>query len=210
MDGLANPRQNRLLAALSSAEFDRLHPDLERVWLPSGKVLHESGDCLQHVYFPVTAIVSLMYVIADGGSAEVALIGNDGMIGMPSSSMVSTIGLAKSAVTLISWALACLRLLVSASWKIRNSRDSRGGDTDRFGSESYNQLLSEQRAEAVKSYLVGRGIEANRITTEGKGETQPVTSAGQCLGPKNAKVVACLQADRRVDVEVTGRQVTAR
>lgn len=82
MHGPTNPRHNLLLAALSSDEFDRLHPDLELIWLPHGKVLHESGDRLQHVYFPVTAIVSLMYVIEDGGSAEVALIGNDGMIGI--------------------------------------------------------------------------------------------------------------------------------
>lgn len=82
MHGPANPLHNRLLAALASAEFDRLHRDLECTWLPHGKVLHESGDRLQHVYFPVTAIVSLMYVIEDGGSAEVALIGNDGMIGI--------------------------------------------------------------------------------------------------------------------------------
>lgn len=78
----ANPRSNQLLAALSSEEFDRLHTDLELIWLPHKKVLHESGDRLQHVYFPVTAIVSLMYVIEDGGSAEVALIGNDGMLGI--------------------------------------------------------------------------------------------------------------------------------
>lgn len=82
MQGPANPRHNRLLAALSSDEFDRLQPDLELVWLPHGKVLHESGDRLQHVYFPATAIVSLMYIIENGGSAEVALIGNDGMVGI--------------------------------------------------------------------------------------------------------------------------------
>ncbi len=82
MHGPTKPRHNQLLAALSPEEFDRLLPDLELIWLPHGKVLHESGDCLQHVYFPVTAIVSLMYLIKDGGSAEVALIGNDGMIGI--------------------------------------------------------------------------------------------------------------------------------
>lgn len=82
MLGSANPRHNRLLGALSNREFDRLHPDLELTWLPHGKVLHESGDRLEHVYFPVAGIVSLMYVIDDGESAEVALIGNDGMIGI--------------------------------------------------------------------------------------------------------------------------------
>lgn len=77
-----SPRDNQLLAALPSADFDRLQPCLERVWLPLGKVLHESGDRLQYVYFPSTAIVSLLYVIENGGSAEVAVIGNDGMVGI--------------------------------------------------------------------------------------------------------------------------------
>jgi OOP family OmpA-OmpF porin len=82
------------------------------------------------------------------------------------------------------------------------------GHTDRFGSEQYNQKLSERRAQAVKEYLVSREIPANRITADGKGETQPVTKAGDCLGAKSAKVVACLQPDRRVDVEVTGTKAT--
>jgi len=78
------------------------------------------------------------------------------------------------------------------------------GHADRFGSEKYNQRLSEQRAAAVKAYLMGKGIEANRIQTEGRGEMQPLTKAGECLGPKSAKVIACLQPDRRVDIEVVG------
>ncbi len=78
------------------------------------------------------------------------------------------------------------------------------GHADRFGSDSYNQKLSEQRAAAVKAYLLSKGIEANRIQTEGRGETQPVTKAGDCLGAKSAKVVACLQPDRRVDIEIIG------
>ncbi len=78
------------------------------------------------------------------------------------------------------------------------------GHTDRFGSGEYNQKLSERRVEAVKDYLVGKGIEASRMHTEGKGETQPVTKAGDCEGAWSAKVVACLQPDRRVEVEVAG------
>lgn len=81
------------------------------------------------------------------------------------------------------------------------------GHADRFGSESYNQRLSEQRAAAVKTYLLGKGIEANRIQTEGRGETQPVTKSGDCPGPKSAKVIACLQPDRRVDIEVVGTTI---
>ncbi|MDR2451542.1 MAG: OmpA family protein [Candidatus Accumulibacter sp.] len=78
------------------------------------------------------------------------------------------------------------------------------GHTDRFGSDAYNQKLSERRAGAVKDYLVGKGIPANRIYTEGKGEKQPVTKPGDCKGPKSPKVIACLQPDRRVDIEIIG------
>lgn len=78
------------------------------------------------------------------------------------------------------------------------------GHADRFGSDRYNQKLSEQRAAAVKSYLMSKGIADNRIQTEGRGETQPVTKPGECLGAKSAKVIACLQPDRRVDIEVVG------
>jgi len=78
------------------------------------------------------------------------------------------------------------------------------GHADRFGSEAYNQRLSEQRVAAVKTYLVSKGIAADRVSTEGKGETQPITKAGECLGAKSAKTVACLQPDRRVDIEVMG------
>ena len=81
------------------------------------------------------------------------------------------------------------------------------GHADRFGSNAYNQSLSERRAAAVKTYLVGKGIDANRFTVEGKGETQPVTKAGECRGAKSAKVIACLQPDRRVDVEVVGTTI---
>lgn len=78
------------------------------------------------------------------------------------------------------------------------------GHADRIGSEGYNQRLSEHRVATVKTYLVSKGIDASRIHTEGKGETQPVTKAGECAGKKSAKVIACLQPDRRVDIEVKG------
>lgn len=77
-----SPRDNQLLAALPAADFERLLPSLELVWMPVGKVLHEAGDRLHHVYFPATAIVSLLYVVENGDSAEVAVTGNDGMIGI--------------------------------------------------------------------------------------------------------------------------------
>ena len=78
------------------------------------------------------------------------------------------------------------------------------GHADRFGTDKYNQRLSERRAASVKTYLVSKGMEPNRIYTEGKGKKQPVTKPDQCKGPKNAKVIACLQPDRRVEVEVIG------
>ena len=78
------------------------------------------------------------------------------------------------------------------------------GHTDRIGTSKYNNTLSMKRASAVKAYLVGKGIEPNRIYTEGKGEKQPVTKPDQCKGAKSAKVVACLQPDRRVEIEVVG------
>jgi OOP family OmpA-OmpF porin len=78
------------------------------------------------------------------------------------------------------------------------------GHTDRIGSVKYNQKLSVKRAEAVKQYLVDKGIAANRIYAEGKGKSQPVTKAGDCKGKVTSALIACLQPDRRVDVEVTG------
>ena len=78
------------------------------------------------------------------------------------------------------------------------------GHTDRIGSAAYNQKLSVRRAEAVKKYLVGKGIEPNRIYAEGKGETQPLTKPADCKGKKGKALIACLQPDRRVDVEVSG------
>jgi OOP family OmpA-OmpF porin len=78
------------------------------------------------------------------------------------------------------------------------------GHADRIGSDAYNQKLSERRATSVKNYLVSKNVEPNRIHTEGKGEKQPVTKPGQCKGKKSKKVIACLQPDRRVEIEVIG------
>jgi CRP-like cAMP-binding protein len=75
-------RQNQILSALPHAERERLFPHLQLVELPLGKVLYESGGRLRHVYFPTDAIVSLLYVMENGSSAEIAVVGNDGAIGV--------------------------------------------------------------------------------------------------------------------------------
>ncbi len=78
------------------------------------------------------------------------------------------------------------------------------GHTDRIGGDAYNQKLSEKRAAAVKEYLVAKGIEANRVYTEGKGEKQPVTG-DKCKGNGKSKaLIDCLQPDRRADIEIIG------
>ena len=77
-----SPEQNQLLAALSVAERERIFPHLRLVPMPLGKVLYESGDLLSHVYFPIDCIVSLLYVLADGASAEISVVGNEGLIGI--------------------------------------------------------------------------------------------------------------------------------
>lgn len=83
------------------------------------------------------------------------------------------------------------------------------GHTDRFGTNAYNQKLSERRATAVKEYLVAQGLPATSILAEGKGETQPDTKLGDCKGARSAKVIACLQPDRRVDVEMQGNKMVS-
>lgn len=82
MPVLPTPQQNHLLAALPPDEFARLLPRLELVSMPLGKVLYESGSQMQHVYFPTTCIVSLLYVTQDGASAEIAVVGNEGILGI--------------------------------------------------------------------------------------------------------------------------------
>ncbi|MBG6078907.1 Crp/Fnr family transcriptional regulator [Rubrivivax gelatinosus] len=77
-----DPRTNRLLAALPDAEWGRWQALLEPVDLPLGKVLHESGGAMEHVYFPTSALVSLLYVLADGGTAEIAVVGLEGLVGV--------------------------------------------------------------------------------------------------------------------------------
>jgi CRP-like cAMP-binding protein len=78
----AGPRRNQLLAALPSSDYERIEPHLELVKMSLGDVLYESGGRLRHVYFPTTSIVSLLYVMEDGASAEIAIVGNEGILGI--------------------------------------------------------------------------------------------------------------------------------
>src|SRR3972149_2384844 len=82
MDTPQSPNQNYLLAALPTAEFERIAPHLELVAMPLGEVLYESSGQLQHVYFPTTAIVSMHYVMENGASSEIAGVGNEGVLGI--------------------------------------------------------------------------------------------------------------------------------
>jgi CRP-like cAMP-binding protein len=75
-------RTNQLLAALPDAEWQRWSPELQAVEMPLGQVLYESGNTLSHVYFPTTSIVSLLYVMQNGASAEIAVVGNEGIVGI--------------------------------------------------------------------------------------------------------------------------------
>jgi CRP-like cAMP-binding protein len=76
------PQENRLLAALPVAQWRQWQAQLESVEMPLGHVLYESGATLSHVYFPTTAIVSLLYVMENGSSAEIAVVGNEGIVGI--------------------------------------------------------------------------------------------------------------------------------
>jgi CRP-like cAMP-binding protein len=99
---MADPKQNQLLAQLPQKEWEFWQPHLEPVELPLGKVLYESGGTLTHVYFPTSAIVSLLYVMQDGASAEIAVVGYEGIVGVslfmggestPSRAVVQSAGL---------------------------------------------------------------------------------------------------------------------
>ena len=102
MSAGVNPKENQLLAALPAAVLKRWQKSLEDVELPLGEVLYEPGTVLSHVYFPTTAIVSLLYVMEDGASAEIAVVGQDGLVGIslfmggestPSRAVVQSAGL---------------------------------------------------------------------------------------------------------------------
>ena len=76
------PRQNQLLAALPTSDWQRVQTHLKPIFLSLSDSVYEAGAALAHVYFPTTAIVSLLYVLADGASAEIAVVGNEGLVGV--------------------------------------------------------------------------------------------------------------------------------
>jgi CRP-like cAMP-binding protein len=98
-----DPKHNRILAALPAADYERLLPDLEFVPMPLGWTMSESGDHVEFLHFPTAGIVSLIYALEDGSSSEIALVGNEGMVGvsifmggesMPSDTVVQSVGTA--------------------------------------------------------------------------------------------------------------------
>jgi CRP-like cAMP-binding protein len=99
----ADPSENRILAALPQADYDRLLEDLEYIEMPLGMTMSESGDHVEFLHFPTSGIVSLIYALEDGSASEIALVGNEGMVGvsifmggesMPSSTEVQSAGAA--------------------------------------------------------------------------------------------------------------------
>src|SRR6187431_333808 len=82
MNSKSDPCQNHILDALPQLERERLFPHLKLVAMPLGMVLYESGAALRHIYFPTNSIVSLLYVMEDGSSAEIAVVGNEGVVGV--------------------------------------------------------------------------------------------------------------------------------
>jgi len=74
--------QNHLLADVSDEESARLRANLQLIFLPLGQVLYESGEKMDYVYFPTTAIISLLYIMENGSSAEIGIVGNDGLVGI--------------------------------------------------------------------------------------------------------------------------------
>src|SRR3954453_13465798 len=101
MSSVSHTLENRLLAALPEQEQSRLLPYLERVDMPRGKVLSESGTRSSHVYFPTTSIVSILYIMENGAPAEIAVVGSEGIVGiallmwggtMPSQAVVQNAG----------------------------------------------------------------------------------------------------------------------
>ena len=130
MNVTVTPRQNQLLAALPLPDYERLHANLELVWLPLGKVLHDSGDRLLYVYFPTSCIVSLLYVVENGGSAQVAVVGSEGLIG---------VALFMGGETMPNRAV-----VLSAGYAYRLSRRVLNHEFNRFGgrrSGAFNHLL---------------------------------------------------------------------
>jgi OOP family OmpA-OmpF porin len=91
--------------------------------------------------------------------------------------------------------------------KLKGEKVEVVGHADRIGSADYNQKLSLHRADAVRDYLVTKGVLAERMVARGVGEADPVTKPGACAAGSSAKVIACLQPDRRVDIEVQGTKI---
>jgi len=135
-----SPRQNRILAALPTDEYVRLVDDLEIVSLAVGQILYEPGDSLGFVYFPITCIVSLIFTTENGASAELAMTGNDGLVGIP----LVLGGEATTHKVVVQSEGVAYRLRAQVlCWELKQ-----GGDLQRL-SLSYAQALMTQMAQSV-------------------------------------------------------------
>jgi hypothetical protein len=114
VSGRHSPKQNHLLAALPAADYERVLPDLELVPLPLGWAVYEAGGKFGYIYFPTTSIVSLLYVMEDGSSAEIAVTGNDGLVGIA----LSWVGKARPAAP---WYKAPATATASGQWCSKGS-----------------------------------------------------------------------------------------
>ncbi len=119
-----NPRRNTLLALLPNNEWKRVQRHLEPMEMPLGKILSESGARLRHVYFPTTSTVSIAYVTADGGSTEIAAVGNEGLVGI-ALVMGSSTMLARAVVQTPGWAYRLKR-------EVLREEFARGGELQRL------------------------------------------------------------------------------
>jgi CRP-like cAMP-binding protein len=99
-----NKVENRLLAAMPRLEFERLRPHLELVNLPHGKILTEAGDTVRHTYFITSGMISLLMITKDGQTVEVAMVGREGVVGMPSVLRIQTTSFqAKVQIAAVAW-----------------------------------------------------------------------------------------------------------
>ena len=136
-----DPRQNQLLASLPSTDYERIQPHLKLAPLPLGEALYESGRQQRWVYFPTNAIVSLLYMLADGTAAEIAVVGNEGVIGV-SLFMGGETTTSRAVVQSAGWAYRC-------TGKLLKEEFTRGGPMQHLLLRYTQALLTQMAQTAV-------------------------------------------------------------